>query len=143
MPRLSVWAVRAALLYLGLGFTFGALMLLNKGMPYDMGVWRLLTAHIDVALLGWMGQFLIGIAFWIMPRFSGERRYGNVRLAWLAVALLNAGVILGVVGSWSAAALTALGHVLDVLAVLCFALHLWSRVKPLGGQAAQSSAPES
>ena len=33
MPRLSVWFIRLSLIYLALGFTFGGLLLLNKGLP--------------------------------------------------------------------------------------------------------------
>jgi hypothetical protein len=33
MPRLSVWFVRAALVYLALGFTCGALLLAHKACP--------------------------------------------------------------------------------------------------------------
>ena len=47
MPRLSRLAIRAALLYLLLGFTFGGLMLLNKGIPLAPWAWRLLPAHVE------------------------------------------------------------------------------------------------
>ena len=68
MPRLSVWIIRTALLYLGIGFTFGALMLFNKGVPFDPMLWRLLRPHIEFVLLGWTMQLAMGVAFWIMPR---------------------------------------------------------------------------
>ena len=93
MPRLTVWMVRAALLHLGAGFTFGALMLLNKGAPVSGEIWRLLWPHVELVLLGWTLQLGMGVAFWIMPRFSGERRYGRVWLGWAAFGLLNAGVV--------------------------------------------------
>ena len=32
MPRLSAWLIRAALVYLAVGFTFGAGMLVNEGL---------------------------------------------------------------------------------------------------------------
>lgn len=34
MPRLTVWFLRSALIYLMLGFTFGMLILVNKGVPF-------------------------------------------------------------------------------------------------------------
>ena len=46
MPRLSVWFIRSALLYLLLGFTLGGLMLWNKGLPIHPVLWRLLPAHM-------------------------------------------------------------------------------------------------
>ena len=137
MPRLTVWMVRAALLHLGAGFTFGALMLLNKGAPVSGEIWRLLWPHVELVLLGWTLQLGMGVAFWIMPRFSGERRYGRVWLGWAAFGLLNAGVVVVIGGQVAGeAGLVALGRALEVLAAGAFALHLWPRVKPLGGQAA-------
>ena len=63
MPRLSVWTIRAALVALGIGFLFGALMLANKGVPFDPSLWRLLPAHIELVLLGWTMQLALGVAF--------------------------------------------------------------------------------
>ena len=48
MTRLSVWTVRTALLYLGAGFLIGALMLTQKGLPFDPAMLRLLPLHIEV-----------------------------------------------------------------------------------------------
>jgi len=39
MPRLSVYLIRTALLYLAAGFTFGGLMLFNKGLPFAPALW--------------------------------------------------------------------------------------------------------
>jgi hypothetical protein len=132
MPRLSVWMVRTALLYLGAGFTFGALILWNKGFPTTPEVWRLLYPHVEFVLLGWTAQLGMGVAFWIMPRFPNAPRFGRTHLAWLAYALLNGGVLLAAAGLWLPMALmTLVGHGLEALAVGCFALYLWPRVRPL------------
>lgn len=135
MPRLSVWMIRAALLYLGMGFTFGALMLWNKGAPLGLAVWRLLPVHIEFLLLGWTAQLAMGVAFWILPRLSGGRGRGDERAAWLAFALLNAGVLAVGLGLWieGLGALALPGRILEALAVLAFARHAWPRIKPLGG----------
>ncbi len=134
MTRLSVWTVRAALLYLGAGVLIGAVMLFEKGIPLHLASLRLLPAHIEFVLLGWTLQLAMGIAFWILPRFSREPRYGNQRWGWLAFALLNIGVLSVGVGQWlSAPPLFVLtGRVVELLAAICFALHAWPRVKPVG-----------
>lgn len=133
MPRLSVWLIRAALLYLGLGFTLGALILLQKGFPYSAGVWRLLPMHIEFVLVGWTMQLAMGVGFWILPRW-GTRR-GNEAPAWLAFILLNIGVLCVGLGAWLAApaVVPLLGRGLQALAALAFAAHAWPRIKPLGG----------
>ena len=99
MTRLSVWTVRAAFLYLGVGILLGALMLTQKGLPFDPAMLRLLPLHIELVLFGWTLQVAMGIAFWILPRFSQEPRYGNQAFGWLAFVLLNLGVL------WAVAAL--------------------------------------
>lgn len=132
MPRLTVWYVRSALTYLALGFTVGMLMLANKGVPYYPGVWRLLPTHMEFLLMGWTAQLAFGVAFWILPRFRTER--GNVRLAWAAWALLNAGVLLVGVGPLLGfgGVSTLLGRLAEAGAALAFAIHAWPRIKPPG-----------
>ncbi|MBI5671476.1 MAG: hypothetical protein HZC41_26085 [Chloroflexi bacterium] len=135
MPRLTVWMVRAALLHLGTAFTIGALMLFHKGNPLDAGIWRLLAAHMDFALLGWTMQLAMGVAFWIMPRLSGERKYGVVWLAWLAFGLINAGVLAVAVSPWFGTAgnvLALAGRASELGAAVVFAIHIWPRVKAFG-----------
>jgi hypothetical protein len=131
MPRLSRWFIRASLVYLVLGFTFGGLMLFNKGIPLSMWLWQLLPAHVEFLLLGWTVQLAMGVAFWILPRFGSLR--GNEKAAWAAFVLLNAGVWLAGTGqlfgapSW----VPLVGRAAKVGAAVAFAIHSWPRVKPL------------
>jgi heme/copper-type cytochrome/quinol oxidase subunit 1 len=126
--------IRASLLYLFAGFTFGALLLFHKGIPISAVLWGLLPAHIDFLLFGWTVQLVMGMAFWILPRFSREPRRGNVGLAWLAFGLLNAGVLLvGFAPLVSASAVVSLlGRFAEAGAGLAFAAHAWPRVKEVG-----------
>jgi cbb3-type cytochrome oxidase subunit 1 len=134
MTRLSMWTVRTALLYLGVGFFVGALMLTQKGLPFDPSILQMLPLHIELVLFGWTLQLAMGIAFWILPRFSREPRYGNQRLGWIAYGLLNLGVLSAGAGAWvGAPPLVVLsGRLLELAAVVSFALHAWQRVRPIG-----------
>ncbi len=134
MTRLSVWTVRTSLLYLGVGFFIGALMLTQKGLPFDPSILRLLPLHIELVLFGWTLQLAMGIAFWILARFSREPRYGNQRLGWIAYGLLNLGVLSAGVGAWvGAPSIVVLGgRLFELAAAVCFALHAWRRVRPIG-----------
>jgi hypothetical protein len=150
MPRLSVWFIRAALLYLALGFTLGMLLLANKGVLISPTIWQLLPAHIEFLLLGWTVQLALGVAFWILPRWQTQR--GDVRGAYLAFFLLNLGIWCVVLAPWldlwrttmldtgrsigPAAAwgvgswLLTFGRACEAAAAGTFALHAWPRVKP-------------
>lgn len=134
MIRLSMWTIRAALLYLGAGLFSGALMLTQKGVPFDPFLLRLLPMHIEFVLIGWTLQLAMGVAFWILPRFSREPRYGNQIFGWLAFALLNVGVLCVGFGQWLGAPplISLVGRVAELSAVIFFTGHAWPRVKPIG-----------
>ena len=131
MPRLSCWFIRAAMLHLLLGFTFGGLILLQKGLFLAPGFWRLLPAHIEFLLFGWTVQLIMGVGFWIFPRFWRSR--GNEKPAWLAFGLLNLGVWLVSLGLWwGSVLLPLLGRLAEGGAMVAFVVHAWPRIKPPG-----------
>ena len=133
MPRLSVYFIRASLIYLLFGFTFGGLLLTNKGFMISPAVWMLLPIHIEFDLVGWLVQFAMGVAFWILPRFSRGARRGNERLSWLAFLLINIGIL--IVASqiiFEAKRLMLIGRALETLALALFAVGNWKRIKPHG-----------
>jgi hypothetical protein len=132
MPRLSVYFVRASLLYLLVGFTLGGLLLANKGVMISPVIWALLPIHIEFALVGWMVQLALGVAYWILPRFARGAPRGKERLAWLAWILLNAGILFVVLQTllgtpW----LTLTGRLLEILGLSAFAVGNWRRIKAI------------
>ena len=132
MPKLGVWLTRASLLYMGIGFLFGALILTQKGILVMPWAWRLLNPHIELMIFGWTMQFVMGIAAWILPRFSGKDRYGNTLLGWWGFGLLNAGILLTLAGAWSPYSLLIfIGRLCTLGAVVLFVIYIWPRVKPV------------
>lgn len=135
MPGLSRWMVKFALGYLSLGFTLGGLLLANKGVPLHPALWLTLPAHQEFLLTGWMVHLALGVAFWILPRFSQEPRRGNTKFAWAGWILLNLGIwtisLSPLVPGW--AWMPLIGRLLQACGGLAFALHAWPRVKSIGG----------
>jgi hypothetical protein len=128
---------------MGIGFLFGAMILHHKGIPTDAWTWRLLDPHTELVIFGWTMQLVMGIAFWILPRFSGEGRYGRTGLGWWSFALLNLGIILGSLGGFfDQERLSLTGRLLTLGAAGLFAVLIWPRVKPLGGYAASQTTGE-
>ncbi len=131
MPRLSCWFVRASLIYLAIGFTFGALMLANEGLGFDPLLGLLLPAHMEMLLVGWLVQLAMGVAFWILPRFPQGPPRGNETLAWLAFVLLNLGIALVVIEAFLAVPwLVWAGRLGEMAGVAAFAASAWPRVRP-------------
>jgi len=131
MPRLSCWFVRAALVYLAVGFTLGAFMLANKGLGLAACLWRTLPIHRELLLMGWLVQLAIGVAFWILPRFSQGAPRGNETTIWLAFILLNLGI--GLVAAETVLTVPGLvwiGRIVEIGGVLAFVVGSWRRVRP-------------
>jgi heme/copper-type cytochrome/quinol oxidase subunit 1 len=133
MPRLSALMIRISLIYLALGFTSGGLILANKGVPFLSGIWMLLSTHIELMMIGWLIQFALGVAFWILPRYKGGSR-GNVTLALISFGLLNLGILVVIFGelSGSAEILVLSGRSAESVAGILFILHAWGRVRSSG-----------
>lgn len=131
MPTLSVWCVRMALLYLGLGFTLGALMLSSTAIGFAPSILRLRPLHAEILMLGWMAQLAFGVAYWILPRLPGGRTRGSEPLAWLSLILLNVGILaVGLGQTFNApTTISVLGRVAEALAVCAFAMQAWPRAR--------------
>src|SRR5690625_6479306 len=68
MPEQSVWMIRLSMIYLLIAITIGGVLLIHKATPLHPGVWALLPVHFELAIWGWLVQFVMGTAFWMFPR---------------------------------------------------------------------------
>ena len=134
MPKLTVWFVRTALVYLAAGFVLGAVLLAAPGLPDGIPSARLLPVHIEFLLTGWMIQLALGVAYWILPRFRVGPERGREGVAWLSYGLLNLGVLTAAAGPIIdlPAVVPSIGHAAQGVAAGAFALHAWPRVKMFG-----------
>lgn len=131
MPRLSRWLVRASLLHLLGGTAAGAIMLASRGARLDLTLRHLWPAHAEMLWFGWTVQLVLGVAFWILPRFPTNLTRGHEAPVWAAFILLNSGVVLAAVGHVPAAsaALALAGRALELFAVAAFIVHAWPRIR--------------
>lgn len=134
VPTVSIWFIRAALVYLLAGFSLGALLLAGKGVALPAGLWRWLPVHFELLLVGWFVQLVMGVAYWIFPRFGlSPAARGREGLAWLAFILLNGGVCLAAAGVLSGrTAFAVVGRSAEVLAAATMALNVWARTRASG-----------
>ena len=134
MPFPSVLLVRTALCWLAAGVAMGALLLASKAAPLPAGVLRLFHAHSEAVLVGWMVQFAMGVAWWILPKYPRLPERGPAAPVWAAWLLLNVGVVLAGVGRSVGASdgLVMAGRMAETLAAAVFAAGMWPRVKAFG-----------
>jgi cbb3-type cytochrome oxidase subunit 1 len=92
MARYTLAFVWAALIYFAAGILLGVTMAL---LPGSIGT--LLLVHVHLNLLGWVSMFIYGVAYHVLPRFSGQPLH-SPRLADLHVVLANVGLVGMVVG---------------------------------------------
>lgn len=132
MPTVSVRLLRLSLIALLAGAAIGAWLLAVE--PWDSG-WlpRLQAAHIHLMLFGWLMPFVIGTAYWILPRHARADERGSVPIATGATWLIGAGVVLGPAGALAAIpGLERAGLACTLLGGALFVRLLWPRVKAFG-----------
>ena len=90
----ALGALAAVLLAVLAGFPLGILVALGGGRDIGLGFrWSaLVQAHGHLQVMGWLGSFLVGVAFQVVPRFKQV----PLRLAMLvrpAIFLIAAGLV--------------------------------------------------
>lgn len=87
MSKITVWFIRVAMSYFIIAAGMGVLMII---WPWWTRTY--IPGHAHLNLLGWISMTIYGVAYHIIPRFSGRPLYSN-RLAWLHFYLANIGLI--------------------------------------------------
>lgn len=130
MPAQSIWMIRISLVYLLIISLIGSLLLIHKVIDIHPMMWAFLPVHYEMAIWGWLVQFVMGTAYWIFPRYLQPKPRGSVRTAWLVVVLLNTGVLFLIVENLLQISrlFKMSGRVLIIASILCFASIMWERV---------------
>lgn len=130
MPKVSIWMIRMSFLYLAFGISIGALLLISKSLHIASFAWSLLPIHIEFLIFGWIIQFTLGTAYWILPRYLKTKGRGKTLPAIMMVIFLNAGILLMVISEvfpnysfWR-----MLGRSFQLLAVVLFIRLHWQRI---------------
>ncbi|HEX6537447.1 MAG TPA: cbb3-type cytochrome c oxidase subunit I [Gemmatimonadaceae bacterium] len=136
------WFVRAflkaSLTWLGLGVTLGLLMAVHPTLI----IYR--PAHLHMNLLGFVTMMIYGVAYHVLPRFSGNPLHSRT-MAGIHFGVANAGLLLLVAGfvvrPWSEVAgytVLGAGGVLSAAGAYLFIYNLW---RTLDGAVAARRAP--
>ena len=123
--------IRSSLVWLGVGIVIGVSMAF---WPMQQMVYR--PAHVHANLLGFVSMMIFGVAYHVLPRFSGNAlwsRRGAMAHFWVAnlgLAALVSGWILRVwVGGWGEA-LVRTGGALSAVGGFLFIVNIWRTLGP-------------
>lgn len=136
MDRITVTFIRASMVYLVVGTTMGVILVF---WPQGLAIYRTVHAHLNV--FGWLSMLVFGVAYHILPRFSGQPLYSQP-LARAHLWLSNVGLI-GLILFWPMAGhrpgllanvLLSIFAVVSTLGMYAFVYNMWRTVKGLEQQ---------
>jgi heme/copper-type cytochrome/quinol oxidase subunit 1 len=123
--------IRSSLLWLGAGVLIGLSMAF---WPMQAMVYR--PAHVHANLLGFVSMMIFGVAYHVIPRFTGNplrsRRSANAHV-WVAnagLALLVGGWILRVQWPGLGGGAVMTGAVLSAIGAFLFITNVWRTLDP-------------
>lgn len=130
MSAQSIWMIRLSLLSLLISVLIGGLLLVHKVLPVHPMLWAFLPVHYEIAILGWLVQFVMGTAYWMFPRHLTGPGRGSEGLAWVLVVMFNLGLLILLIASATAydQILPLTGRGCMILAVILFGALMWNRV---------------
>lgn len=98
MPTITRTFIKTALLCAVLGVGLSALWLIQLVVPMHPLIGYLQPTALHLIVVGWLTQLIFGIALWMFPPWSREQPRGPEALGWACYGLLNAGLLLRLVG---------------------------------------------
>jgi drug/metabolite transporter (DMT)-like permease len=131
MERFVSGFIRGSLIWLGVGVAIGVAMAFWPGQAL---FYR--AAHMHANLLGFVSMMIFGVAYHVIPRFTGNPLRSR-RLAGIHLYVAHAGLAL-LVGGWMARGAYPLvasyplrvGAVLSGLGAALFIYNLWGTLEP-------------
>ena len=130
MPAQTIWMIRFSLVYLLIAVLIGGLLITHKAIDLHPMLWSLLPVHFELAIWGWLVQFVMGTAYWMFPKKLEGQRRGPTKPAWAIVLILNTGLILLASSALISNSffLSITGRLLISASILIFATLIWQRI---------------
>jgi hypothetical protein len=132
MPTEARWFIKTSLLYLVLALLTGLALTLPAARSLAAALY---PTYLHLFTVGWLTQLIVGVAFWLFPRYRRDRLFGHRWLMWATYGLLNTGLILRAATEpfpettashrWG----LTLSALLQWLGGVLFVVYIWPRVK--------------
>lgn len=137
MPLLTRWLIRTALVYFVAALVTALALALRPVLNLPEFTRALTPVYFHLLMVGWVTQLIMGVVFWMFPKFTKENPRRSEPLGWATYTLLNGGLVLRVIGEPLLAStegmlvawLVVASAVMQWLAGMAFVLNTWARVK--------------
>ncbi len=139
MPILTRWFIKTAFVYFILALLAGIVLGAQAIWAFIPVGADLLSPYFHLLAEGWLTMLIVGVAFWLFPRYSPEQPHRSESLGWASFGLLNLGLLLRVISEpvndllltpgsiW--AILLTIAASLQWLGGMAFVINSWGRVK--------------
>jgi len=137
MPPITRTFIKTGLLYFVTALLTS--LLVAGYTPLGLPVWvaGLSPVYFHLFMVGWVTQLIIGVAYWMFPKYTKAQPRGSDALAWSVYGLLNSGLILRAVAEpvqsmqptplWGW--MLVLAALLQWVGGVIFVVNTWPRVK--------------
>lgn len=137
MPTLTRYYIKAGLIYFVVALSLAVALAARPYLRLPESFVAFSPVYLHLLMVGWVTQLILGVVYWMFPKYSKEYPRGSERLGWLAFGLLNAGLILRVLGEPMAVVnpgaaggwMLALSALFQLIAGWAVVINTWGRVK--------------
>ena len=139
MPQLTRWFIKTAFAYFILALLAGVLLGAQAIWAFNPPAADILPTYFHLLAEGWLTLLIVGVAFWLFPKYSLAQPHRSERLGWTSYALLNVGLLMRLVSepvnatvghpasAW--AILLSIAAIVQWLGGMAFVVNTWARVK--------------
>jgi hypothetical protein len=135
MPTLSRWCIKTGLIYFAAALILGIIVTFDT-VAHSGTARTLWLVYLHLLVVGWITFLIVGVAFWLFPRYDRDRPYGPLTLGWTGYRLLNGGLLLraavepisGISGT-NLDLLLVISAIAQWLGGIAFVVLLWPRVR--------------
>lgn len=130
MSKITVWFIKCAMVY------FLIAILLGIHMAVGAPMYPFMQIHAHFNLLGWMSMMIYGVAYHILPRFSGRPLYSEKIANW-HFWLANIGLV-GMAAGWfvrqyaGITTMLAVFSIVTAVSALLFVFNMFKTIKRAG-----------
>lgn len=135
MPQITRLFIKASLVFLVIALAIQVGLATRVfPAPFSSG---LSAVFFHFFLVGWVTQMIIGVAYWMLPKYSREKPRRNETLAWVVFLTLNVGLVMRGLAEpltsqepsfiWNL--VLAISATLQWIGGLLFVFNSWARVK--------------